>query len=138
MKRVFSLLAAFLFVGAMALHADEHEKEEKKGPKFEWETPRFDYGTLYLDDMPETKLDIKFTNTGDEPLVLSNVRACCGTRVTSWPREPIMPGQEEVIKIEFRLAPRPQRISRTVTVTYNNPQSPTERFRITGQVVERE
>ncbi len=138
MKRVLLFFAAFLFLGTFALHADEHEKEEKKGPKFQFENRTFDYGTLYLDDMPETKMDIKFTNVGDEPLVLSNVRACCGTRVTSWPREPIMPGEEEVIKIEFRLAPRPQRISRTVTVTYNNPQSPTERFRIVGEVIERE
>jgi len=71
-------------------------------------------------------------------LILSGVRACCGTRVTEWPREPIMPGEEGVIKIEFRLAPRAQRISRTVTASYNNPQQPTVVFRILGQIVDRE
>ncbi len=137
MKRLILVLTVLFAWSATGLHADEPESE-KKGPQFQFEQSRFDYGTIYVDDMPETKMDIKFSNVGDEPLILSNVRACCGTRVTSWPREPIMPGEEEVIKIEFRLAPRPQRISRSVTVNYNNPERPTERFRITGQVVERE
>lgn len=110
--------------------------QEKKGPLLKWEKERIDYGTVYLDDLPETKLDIKFSNEGDEPLVLANVRACCGTRVHNWPREPIMPGEEGVIQIEFRLAPRPHRISRTVTVT-SNAQRANSIFRITGEVEER-
>ncbi len=110
--------------------------QEKDGPKLEWEKERHDYGTVYLDDPPETKLDIKFTNEGNEPLVLSHVRACCGTRVHNWPKEPIQPGEEGTITIEFRLAPRPHRISRTVTVTSNSDPN-TSIYRIVGQVVER-
>ncbi len=132
MRRMISFLGLILFMFA-SLQADE-----KKGPQLTFENDRHDYGTVYLDDMPETKLAIKFTNTGDEPLILENVRACCGTRVTQWPREPIAPGEEGVINVEFRLAPRPHRISRTVTATYNNTERPTERYRIIGQVAERE
>lgn len=128
----------FSFIGVLALMVFAVHAEDKKGPLLEFENSRHDYGTIYLDDMPDTKMAINFSNTGDEPLVLSNVRACCGTRVTQWPREPILPGDEGTINIEFRLAPRPQRISRTVTVTYNNTERPTQTFRITGQVVERE
>lgn len=131
-KKVLSLAGILMFV-LMSVSA-----EEKKGPQFKFENDRHDYGTVYVDELPDGKLAINFSNTGDEPLVLSNVRACCGTRVTQWPREPILPGEEGTINIEFRLAPRPQRISRSVTVTYNNEERPTERFRITGQVVERE
>ncbi len=110
---------------------------EKKGPEFTYENDRYDYGVIYLDDMPETKLDIKFTNTGDEPLILSGVRACCGTRVNYWPQEPIMPNEEGVIKVEFRLAPRPHRISRTVIVTSNMETNNRHIFRIMGQVKEK-
>ncbi len=133
-QRVFPLAGLMILIAFFANANDDG----KKGPQLTFENSRHDYGTVYVDEMPETKLDIKFTNTGDEPLVLSNVRACCGTRVTQWPREPISPGEEGIIKIEFRLAPRPQRISRSVTVNYNHPERPTERYRITGQVVERE
>ena len=110
--------------------------KEKEGPALKWEISRYDYGTIYLDDLPQTRMDIKFTNDGDEPLILTNVRACCGTRVHTWPREPILPGEEGIINIEFRLAPRPHRISRTVTVTSNSDPS-TSIFRIVGEVAER-
>ncbi len=129
---------SFLVAGLILLVAMVVNANDKKGPQFKWENDRHDYGTVYVDEMPETKLAINFSNTGDEPLILSSVRACCGTRVTQWPREPILPGEEGIINIEFRLAPRPQRISRTVTVTYNNEERPTERFRITGQIIDRE
>lgn len=108
---------------------------DKKGPQLTFENDRHDYGTVSLDEMPDTKLAIRFTNTGDEPLIISNVRACCGTRVTQWPREPILPGEEQTINVEFRLAPRPQRISRSVTVNYNNEDRPTVIYRIVGQIV---
>ncbi len=133
MNRKLLSLAGILLMLVMVANASE-----KKGPELTFENNRHDYGTVYVDDMPETKLAINFSNTGDEPLILSNVRACCGTRVTQWPREPILPGEEGTINVEFRLAPRAQRISRSVTVTYNNEDKPTERYRITGQVVERE
>ncbi len=110
--------------------------QEKKGPQLKWELERYDYGTVTVDNMPETRIDIKFTNDGTEPLILSNVRACCGTRVIEWPRQPVMPGQQGVIKIEFRLSPVPQRISRTVTASTNADPN-TSIFRIVGEVIER-
>lgn len=127
----------FSLTGLLVLLVFAANADDKKGPQLTFENERYDYGTVYLDDMPETRLAIKFTNTGDEPLVLSHVRACCGTRVTQWPREAIMPGEEGVINIEFRLAPRPQRISRTITATYNNEEQPSKTYRIMGQVVQR-
>lgn len=128
-----NVLVLFLMVmmGALVGHS-----QEKKGPALKWEKERQDFGTVYLDDLPETKLDIKFTNEGTEPLILSHVRACCGTRVHSWPREPVMPGEEGTIAIEFRLAPRAHRISRTVTVT-SNADPTTAIYRIVGEVAER-
>lgn len=133
---VLSLIFAILFAYPLAGYSQE--ESEKNGPELTFENSGHNFGKVYTDDLPDTKLDIKFTNTGDEPLTLTSVHACCGTRVKSWPREPIMPGEEGEIKIEFRLAPRAQRISRTVTVNYNHKERPTVVYRITGQVVERE
>ncbi len=135
MIRTFLSMAVLLTVMVFSTAAEENKK---KGPVLTFENDQQDYGTVYVDDLPDGNLVIKFANTGDEPLVINNVRACCGTRVMSWPREPIMPGEEETIEVSFRLAPRPHRISRTVTVNYNNEERPTQRYRIVGQVVERE
>lgn len=130
MKNVLVLLI-FVLLG-MGVAASQ----EKKGPQLTWDIEKYDYGTVYTDEMPETKLDVKFTNDGTEPLILSNVRACCGTRVHEWPRQPIMPGDEGTIKIEFRLAPNAQRISRTVTVT-SNAEPKTAIFRVVGELKNR-
>lgn len=110
----------------------------RQGPVLELEKDRHNYGTLYADELSTFNHEIEITNTGDEPLVLSNVRACCGTRVIEWPREPLMPQEKASIKVQFRLAPRPQRISRTVTINSNSSERPTFIYRITGQVVDRD
>ncbi|HVK97371.1 MAG TPA: DUF1573 domain-containing protein [Flavisolibacter sp.] len=43
----------------------------------------------------------RFKNTGNAPLVISDVRAGCGCTVAEKPEEPIAPGKEGVIKAKF-------------------------------------
>ncbi len=139
-KKLYSLATLALFILTLSHPAAGQEQAQgnQEGPVLTWDQERIDYGTVNVDDLPETKHDIGFTNTGTQPLVLSNVRACCGTRVTAWPRDPVMPGEKGTISVEFRLSPRPQNISRTVTVTSNDAAAPTKIFRIVGRVVEKE
>jgi hypothetical protein len=112
--------------------------QEKGGPRLVFEKEREELGTLYTDALETFEKTIEFTNEGDAPLVLTNVRGCCGTRVTQWPRSPINPGEKGVINIVFRLAQRPHRVNRTVTVTSNDATSPSSIYRMVGEVVERE
>lgn len=58
-----------------------------------------DYGTIQQHG--DGKCEFKFTNEGKEPLILSNVRSSCGCTVPTWPRQPILPGQSEVIKVKY-------------------------------------
>lgn len=44
------------------------------------------------------------TNTGDEPLVLTNVSTSCGCTTASWTRTPIAPGEEGFVNVEFDAA----------------------------------
>lgn len=46
----------------------------------------------------------KFKNTGNKPLVISNVSAQCGCTIPETPKEPILPGQTGVIKAKFNSA----------------------------------
>lgn len=134
---VKSILTLLFCVCVFQFTVSAGEVEEIEHPKLKFETEGLNYGVMYTDSMPKTQIDIKFTNIGNEPLMLNNVRACCGTRVVEWPKEPIMKGDEGVIKISFNLAQRAQRFSRTVTVTTNNPDKANEIFRITGEIAER-
>jgi hypothetical protein len=137
MKRTIGVL----FTGAITIlllsFAINPIATEPTGPKLTFSKPLHDFGTVYTDSLPDTKVDIEFKNTGDAPLLISGVRACCGTRVNEWPKEPILPGDTGMVKVNFRLAPSPQRISRTVTITYNKPDQPSVVYRIVGNVVSR-
>jgi hypothetical protein len=58
-----------------------------------------DYGTI--EQGADGGCEFVFTNKGEKPLVLSNVRASCGCTAPTWPREPILPGQNGVIKVGY-------------------------------------
>lgn len=105
------------------------------GPKFEFVEESIDLGTYYTDNLDVIKIEIEFENKGDQPLTVSSVRGCCGTRITAWTREPIRPGEKGTITAEFRPAPRAHTISRTITAISND-ASGQKIFRIRGKVEE--
>ncbi len=103
------------------------------GPKFEFVKESIDLGTYYTDKLDVIKVDIEFKNTGDQPLVVTAVRGCCGTRITSYTTEPVKPGQKGTITAEIRPAPRPHAISRTITAVSND-QSGQKLIYVRGKV----
>lgn len=107
---------------------------EVTGPVLSFALPHLDVGTVHVGELVPFSEHIEFTNTGDQPLILSNVRGCCGTRITQWPQAPVMPGETGRIDVQFRLAPRPHTVRRTVTVT-SNATIPTQVHSILGQVI---
>jgi hypothetical protein len=112
--------------------------EIPNGPRFEYlvDNNRLDMGTIFIDELKEFNIDVHFTNTGNEPLIVSNVRGCCGTHIADWTKAPILQGDSAVIKIRFRLAQRVQSMNRTVTATSNDPTGQ-KILRMTMQVIER-
>lgn len=61
----------------------------------------------------------KFTNTGDQPLIITKSKGSCGCTVPIWPKEPIMPGESAEIKVKYDTK-RPGNFQKTVTVTSNS------------------
>ncbi len=138
MKRSTTLFTIFL-LGLFTLSTFVNEafsqEEKAEGPLFEYkaENNRLELDTMYISSVEEVNLDIEFENKGNAPLLLSNVRACCGTRVVDYPGDPVNPGDIGIIKISFRLVPRPHNISRSVIVSSNDPGGQ-KVLRITGRV----
>lgn len=114
------------------------EQNDAEGPMFEYkaENNRIDLGTMHLDAVEEVNLEIEFENKGSEPLILSSVRACCGTRVMSYTEEPVNPGDTGIIEVSFRAAPRAHNINRTVIAMSNDPAG-RKILRIRGKVEEK-
>ncbi|MBC7534871.1 MAG: DUF1573 domain-containing protein [Ferruginibacter sp.] len=67
----------------------------------------------------------RFKNTGNKPLVVSNVSASCGCTVPEKPEKPIMPGEVGFILVKFNSDKRPGEAHKTITVSSNaNPPFP--------------
>jgi hypothetical protein len=68
-----------------------------------------------------TKVEVNFhfKNTGNHNLIISNVSASCGCTTPNWPKQPIAPGQEEVIKAVFDSKNRPGENRKEVYVDAN-------------------
>ncbi len=96
-----------------------------------FEETSFDFGTVV--DGEKVRHVYNFTNTGAEPLIISNARGSCGCTVPQWPQEPIAPGDKGEIVVEFDSKGKPGRQTKTVTITANtNPT--TSKLTITGEV----
>lgn len=130
MKYHYLIAGLLLLFAAVPVHA----AEENQGPILAFADPEYDCGTIYFDEVDIKTLEIGFSNTGDAPLVLRNVRACCGTVVTDWTREPVLPGEKGKIEVRFRVAKRPHMIRRVISVESNSADNPRQRYRITGRV----
>jgi outer membrane biosynthesis protein TonB len=138
MKRLFicAFALAFLCSAGFAQKAKTAETpttaEPKTtvGPDISFEKTVHDYGTI--EKGANGDCEFAFTNVGDEPLILSDVKASCGCTTPSWPREPIAPGEKGTIKVHYDTQ-RMGSINKSVTVTSNGK---TDRvvLRITGNI----
>jgi hypothetical protein len=86
----------------------------------------------YINKGEACNFDFWFENNGDLPLIFSSVKTSCGCLVATWPREPIQPGERNVIKVKYdsnRIGP----INKSVTIICNASELPII-LRVKGEV----
>lgn len=132
MRKLFltaGLSLATIF-GAFAQQGSDDSADKSKAEiKFEKEV--HDYGTVKQGANGEC--EFTFTNSGTEPLIITNARGSCGCTVPDWPKQPVKPGETSVIKVKYdtkRVGP----INKSVTINSNAGNAPTKVLRITGKV----
>jgi hypothetical protein len=130
--KLFLIILALL-AGSLVLKAQE-EKSENNGPQISFDKETHDYGEIFMHG--DGNCVFTFTNTGNEPLLLTNVRAGCGCTVPQWPREPVLPGDSAEIKVRYTTLNRPHSINRSIVVTSNAANKPSLVLRLRGKVVE--
>ena len=96
-----------------------------------FEETEFDFGTVTEGE--KVSHTFKFTNTGEEPLILSNAKGSCGCTVPQWPREPIAPGESGEVTVEFNSKNKKGKRNQKVTITANTNPPQTFIF-LKGQV----
>ena len=123
MKQVLTILA-FVLVGSFYATA------QTNGAVMTFDATTMDYGTIEKGADPIRKF--KFTNTGNEPLIVKAAKGSCGCRVPTYPKEPIMPGESNVIEVRYDTQ-RVGAFTKTVTLTTNE-ASDTHTLTIKGDV----
>lgn len=95
----------------------------------------FDFGEVQ--DGEKVSHVYEFTNTGNEPLVISNAKGSCGCTVPNWPKNPIPPGEKGEIHVEFNSKGKTGKQTKRVTITANT--DPAQTFlTISGNVMKTE
>ncbi|MEY4541920.1 MAG: hypothetical protein RLZZ306_3677 [Bacteroidota bacterium] len=105
------------------------EPTASKFPVMEIDTPTVDLGTIIQGD---TIMHVyNFKNTGNMPLVLSNVNASCGCTTPSYSKEPVAPGEKGFITVKFNSKGKEGKLNKTVTAYANTkPADNTVSFKI--------
>jgi hypothetical protein len=90
----------------------------QNGPKIEFKAKdnTIDYGNVTKKGDNGVR-SFEFTNTGDAPLIITNVLSTCGCTVPTKPNAPIMPGKTGKIEVKYSMIPGP--IRKTITVESN-------------------
>ncbi len=91
-------------------------------PDLLFEADSHDFGSI--PEGTQATFEFKFTNTGKEPLIISNVQASCGCTTPKWSNEPIAPGKTGTITASYNSSGRPGPFTKSITVTSNAISSP--------------
>ena len=128
-KFLFSLGLIALFLGANA--QDNAKPVGGTGPMISMDKETHDYGTIAQGANGTCEFTV--TNTGDQPLIITNCQGSCGCTVPKCDTAPIRPGEKSVITVKYdtnRVGP----INKSVTIASNAANAPSKVVKITGTV----
>jgi hypothetical protein len=86
------------------------------GAVWKWEKTEHSFGKI--EQNKAASFEFQFTNTGNDPVIITNVQASCGCTTPSYSKEPVMPGQIGKVTAAYNAAAMGN-FTKTVTVTAN-------------------
>lgn len=130
MKKFLLTLASACLVFAVSAQ-DNAKPVAGSGPQLSIDKEVHDYGTIAQG--ANGTCEFVVTNTGDQPLILTNCKGSCGCTVPKCDTEPIKPGGKTTITVKYdtkRVGP----INKSVTISSNATNTPEKVVRIKGTV----
>ncbi len=122
MKRLFIMILVPLLAVSLAASA-----------KITFEKTELNFGELESGKTAE--MEFKFKNTGNETLIIKNISSSCGCTVTKVDKKEYKPGEEGTIPVKFFSQGYNGEITKTITVSTNDPETVYSRLKIMGNVV---
>src|SRR5690606_20751934 len=90
---------------------------DSSGAVLEVAEDAYDFGTVKEGE--KVTHEFNFTNTGNSPLIISNVQASCGCTTSGYSKNPIAPGEQGLVKVVFNSAGQVGKQHKMMTVTSN-------------------
>jgi hypothetical protein len=132
-KYLFLVVILSLFASAYAQQANA---QKSSGPVITFEKSTHDFGDMVQGDKVEWTY--KFTNTGNEPLLITSVNVQCGcTTPKGWPRDPVAPGAKGELTIAFNSAGKMGMQNKVVTLVSNATNADGNKVSFTTNVLEK-
>lgn len=115
MKRVLVLIVLL----GCGFYLPAQNSKVTPGAIINWEKSTHDFGDVFQGDKVEHVF--RFTNTGNQDLVITNVEVTCGcTTPKGWPRDPIPPGGSGELSVAFDSAGKIGKQNKVITITSNS------------------
>ena len=95
----------------------ENETPNPNAPVMKFAEAEFDFGDI----KPDTKVrhTFTFTNTGKSPLLIEDATASCGCTTPSWTKQPVAPGTQGTMEVQFDSRGKQGIINKQVAVRAN-------------------
>lgn len=77
----------------------------------------------------------KFKNTGDQPLLISDIKIPCGCTTPEFSKNPVMPGQEGEVKVTFNPVGQPRGEFRKTLIVHSNATGKEPMLLIKGEII---
>lgn len=100
-------------------------------PVFNWEKSTYDFGRIAQGKPVSTVFH--FTNSGKQPLVISQVNTTCGCTVADYTREAVLPGKKGSVTVTYNAGAKGV-FTKTITV-HANTSMESQYLNINGEVV---
>jgi Protein of unknown function (DUF1573) len=103
------------------------------GPRLTCQEKEYDFGNVVQGE--KVKHNYVITNTGDDTLKISNVRASCGCTAALPDKNELLPGESTNIKVEFNSLGRSGHQVKHITIRSNDTDNPEILLDLYGDVV---
>jgi hypothetical protein len=107
-------------------------KAQTGAAEFKFEKESFDFGKIPLGK--PVSVDFKFTNIGDQPLIITNTATTCGCTVSEYTKTPVKKGGSGFVKVTYNPAGSPLPFSKSITIT-SNAKTTTKVLYIKGETI---